>query len=603
MIRLADDDVRLMGECLDEVSKDRLAENLARFMDFTPIHSGSQREEEAIQFINHRLEEYGLQPEILHYDAYLSDPQYATLKILEPSRMEFSCTPYRQVEKTGPEGVEGNCIYISPEEIGKTACRDKIALVEQTVQGDWLGLRDKWFLTLQKMGIKGLIVIEQDDFMPTVIHQRADFSVSGNPTIDNVHLIHRIPAVVSISHRDGQELKRLVSHGGARVKLTSVVETAWKTIPLLVAEITGTKDPDRFLLVNGHVDTPPFSPGCTDNASGIAAMMELARVLNKQRTRLVRSIRFAFWTGHETGRYAGSTWYNDCFWHELRYRCTGSLNVDSPGAEGATLHDDVPIGEVQNLVTEIIKQNTGAIPDSFRWPNRAGDNSFWGTGLPHTELCSVRPRKLYDPFVNFSGGGWWWHSPLDTIEHGDVDILANDVKANLRFIFHMTNCPVLPIDFIPYARVMIDTLEDLQKRVDKIKSYFNLEPVIDRVREFARLAIELEAAIVQAVDKGASETVLEKLNRGLMEVSRHINPVAHSNAEKTEQMSMETFGATRFPRIHHILELAKMPQPETAEFRLLCTKLLRERNFVEDGFYLANEIIKKTIASVGNGCD
>ena len=55
---------------------------------------------------------------------------------------------------------------------------------------DWMGLRYKRLLQLQAMGVKGLIVIAQDEFMPTVIHQRADFSVSGHPTPDNVDQIH-----------------------------------------------------------------------------------------------------------------------------------------------------------------------------------------------------------------------------------------------------------------------------------------------------------------------------------------------------------------------------------------------------------------------------
>jgi len=66
-------------------------------------------------------------------------------------------------------------------------------LCEQKTSGDWMGLQGKLLLTLQGMGVAGLIVIEQDDYMPSVCHQRADFSVSGNPTPDNFHLIPRYP--------------------------------------------------------------------------------------------------------------------------------------------------------------------------------------------------------------------------------------------------------------------------------------------------------------------------------------------------------------------------------------------------------------------------
>jgi hypothetical protein len=57
---------------------------------------------------------------------------------------------------------------------------------------------------------------------------------------------------------------------------------------------------------------------------------------------------------------------------------------------------------------------------------------------------------------------------------------------------------------------------------------------------------------------------------------------------------METFGATPFPRIVEITRLAGM-DPETPEFGFLRTKLIRQRNAVEDGFYQANELIKRTL--------
>jgi len=598
MIWLTDEDRRLLTEMESEISKELMQENWERFMEHTPIHSGSPQEEAAVQFLKTKLEEYGLEPEVLRFEAYITDPKYARLEVLEPQSLEVQCTPYRQVGTTGPEGIEGEVIYVSPEDIGTAECRGKIVLAEQRVAGDWMGLRDGLLLKLQGMGVKALIVIEQDDYMPTVCHQRADFSVSGNPTSDNIHLVQTIPAIVHISNKDGETLRQLAKQGGMKVHITSVVETGWKSLPLLVAEIKGAIDPDRFLLVNGHVDTPPFSPGVVDNASGDVAMLELARILNGHRDKLRRSVRFAFWPGHEIGRYAGSTWYNDSYWHELRYNCVGFYNIDSPGAEGASVFRGAPIGEVQEAVADAIKAVTGTEVERFRWPTRAGDSSFWGIGLPHASATSSRPPELYDPHVNYSGGGWWWHTPYATMDHGDVDVLATDVRVELNYIFRMANCPVLPMNFAPYADHMIGILEGLQEKADKVKAYFNIHPVIERAKEFKGLAEDLEGAVRAAREERASDEVLEELNRCLMKVGRCVNPVAHSNAGDTEQLSMETFGRSPFPRIHEITELADMTLHQSPEFKFLRTKLIRQRNAVENGFYRASELIKETLAKV-----
>jgi len=599
MIWLTQEDRKLLAEMEAEISKAEMMANWEAFMELTPIHSGSEEEEEAFLFLKAKLEEYGLEPEMLRYDAYISDPKYAKLEILKPIEMELKCTPYRQVGTTGPGGIEGDVIYVAPEDIGRADCRDKIVLCEQQTAGDWMGLRDGLLLRLQEMGIKGLIVIEQDDYRPDVVHQRADFSVSGNPTSDNIDQVQTIPAIVHLTNRDGGSIRELVKRGGVRARVTSVVETGWKDVGLLVTEIKGEVEPDRFILVNAHIDTPPFSPGVVDNASGDIAVLELARILQMNRERLRRSVRIAFWSAHEIGRYAGSTYFNDHFWHDLRYNCVASFNIDSPGAKGANTFRAAPISEVLEAALDSIKAATGIEVESLRWPTRAGDGSFWGTGIPHTGLTSSRPPEDYDPHVNYSGGGWWWHTPHATMEHGDVDVMEMDLKVELNYIFKMANCPVIPLNYTTYSDHMVGILKDYQAKAEAIREQFNLDPLIARAEEFQGLAKELEDTVRSIPKKGkSSEPLRDELNQCLLWVSRCVNPVAHSNAGPTEQMTMETFGATPFPRISEIADLGAIGEPEKPEFQFLKVKLIRQRNLVEDGFYRANELIKKTLERV-----
>ena len=602
MIRLSENDKKILNKIISKISKERMKKNWEEFMKFTPAPSGSDQEEQAIQFIYRTLEGYGLKPEIYRYDAYLSDPKWAKLEILEPRKTEIQCTSYQQVGTTSPEGIEGEVIYLQPDEIGYTDCRGKIILADQKISGGLtglqMGLQYPMLLKLQEMGAKGLIVIEKDSYMPTVIHQFADFSVSGNPTPDNFHLIQTIPASVSVCNRDGQLLKAFARKSRLQVRLASVVETAWKKNPLLIAEVHGNREPEKFLLVDGHVDTPPFSPGVNDNASGVVAMLELARILNGHREQLGRCVRFAFFTGHEIGRYCGSTWYNDAFWHDIRYNCLGAINIDSPGVKGATECDAAPILEVQEAVIDSIKAVTGVEVENTRWVNRSADASFWGAGIPQIYCTLIRPKEQYDIFTDFSGGGWWWHTPWATFDRADVNVLETDVKINLNYIFRMINCRIIPMNFTPYAKSMIKILEDLQAKADKVRGYYNLQPVIEKAKLFKEFSLLLENAVQKNIDQGGSEAVAMVLNHCLMWVSRHINPVTHSDADKTNQMDMYLFGERPFPRLQGILKLAKMPFYHTSEFKMLNTKLLRDRNYVVDGIHLANELIESTLDKI-----
>ena len=568
MILLPEEDRKLLRKMEAEVSKETMRANFDELMQYPPLHSGSPEEEQVIQVLRKKLEEYGLEPKILRYEAYITDPKTAKLTITVPQVIEVQTTSYRQAGSTTHEGFEAEVIYVPPDMIGYQECLGKIVLCEQKTSGDWMGLQGKLLLKLQEMGAAGLIVIEQDDFMPTVCHQRADFSVSGNPTPDNLHLIPKIPAMLHVSNKDGAKLRKIAQSGAMRAQIISIAETVWKKLPLLVTEIKGRKEPDKFILVNGHVDTPPYCLGATDNISGDTAILEVARILNKHKEKLRRSVRIAYWTGHEIGKYAGSTWYNDAFWHELHYNCVASYNIDSPGVQGATTVREAPYSEVLDAVLESVKDATGITVEHYRWPTRAGDGSFWGTGLPHVSVTTSRPKETYDPHVNYSGGGWWWHTPYETNDKMDIDILVTDIKIELNLIWRLANCPILPFNYTQYAERMIKILEDMQTKSEKISEFYNIYHLIDEAKELRALSERLEVA-AKKVAKEGDPAKIEELNRCLMWIGRHINSIAHSDHDIANQVSMETFGAQPFPRISQIIDLAEMTLHQSPEFKFL----------------------------------
>jgi carboxypeptidase Q len=55
------------------------------------------------------------------------------------------------------------------------------------------------------------------------------------------------------------------------------------------------------VIMGAHLDTTPGATGATDNATGVAAMMEALRVIKKLGLRPRRTIRLALWGGEEQG--------------------------------------------------------------------------------------------------------------------------------------------------------------------------------------------------------------------------------------------------------------------------------------------------------------
>ncbi|MCR4824752.1 MAG: M20/M25/M40 family metallo-hydrolase [Bacteroidales bacterium] len=69
----------------------------------------------------------------------------------------------------------------------------------------------------------------------------------------------------------------------------------------ILAVIKGTKYPDEYVLMGGHLDAYDIATGSTDDGQGVSVTMEAARLLAAAGARPKRSIMFCIWTGEEYG--------------------------------------------------------------------------------------------------------------------------------------------------------------------------------------------------------------------------------------------------------------------------------------------------------------
>ena len=129
---------------------------------------------------------------------------------------------------------------------------------------------------------------------------------------------------------------------GARVpKPTEVMD--------VLAIQKGTEDPDRVVLIAGHLDSrvtdilnsTSDAPGANDDGSGTAAVMEAARVLSKHRFRA--TIVYAVLSGEEQGLYGGKVLAD--YAKARGWRVEADLNNDiignTTGLNG--VHDDAHV--------------------------------------------------------------------------------------------------------------------------------------------------------------------------------------------------------------------------------------------------------------------
>src|SRR5262249_22337056 len=326
-------------------------------------------------------------------------------------------------------------------------------------------------------------------------------TVWGSPDLTTFERRPRIP-VVSVSNSDGADLVRRVQAGAAAATMVAEHEEGWRPIPVTVAEIRGAVEPERFVLVHGHIDS--WHAGIGDNATGDATLLELARVLGQHRHLLARSVRIAWWSGHSHGRYAGSSWYAETFANDLLRNCICHVNCDSPGCRDATVYEDVYwMAEVEDFARQAVRDFTGLGAEGRR-PLRAGDISFNNLGistffmLSSTMPAGVREAKGSYP-VGGCGGNIEWHTEADTIEVADRENLLRDMRLYAGAFSGPAQLPVHRLDF---RRTLDQLSQALAGYRQQLQSLVDLDPVMKltaQVREslepFYDAAAEIDSAV------------------------------------------------------------------------------------------------------------
>lgn len=86
----------------------------------------------------------------------------------------------------------------------------------------------------------------------------------------------------------------------------------------LIVERRGTTRPDEIVLLGAHYDTMPQTPGADDNASAVAVMIEVARLLRDQPFR--RSVRFVAFACEEPPHFYRQTMGSQMYARRCRSR-------------------------------------------------------------------------------------------------------------------------------------------------------------------------------------------------------------------------------------------------------------------------------------------
>lgn len=226
----------------------------------------------------------------------------------------------------------------------------------------------------------------------------------------------------------------------------------------LEVELRGSTRPTEVVLVGAHYDSALDAPGANDNGSGVAAVVELARLLADHRPH--RTLRFVLFVNEEPPffdtAWMGSAVYASETTTRRDERTIAMLSIETIGyyseAPGSQRYPPpfnlfYPrkgnfIGFVGNLGSgRLVRQAIGAFRRSSRFPSEGAASpswipgiswsdhlSFWRRGVPAIMITDTAPFRY--PF---------YHLPQDTPERLDYDRTARVVDGLTAVIRDLTD--------------------------------------------------------------------------------------------------------------------------------------------------------------------
>jgi hypothetical protein len=511
------------AELLGAVSADELMALTAQVSAEVRL-SGSPEELRALRRAEALLTNWGFSTRLLMHDGYISLPGPARLEVMGLGELE--CITHSFAVSTPPGGLHAELIDVgagTDADWARPKVRGRIALVDGLATPDMARRANL-------AGSAAQIYINDEH-----LHEMILSPVWGSPTPDQLALYPHTPAV-SVRQSDGARIRAALAAGIHTGTLTAAVETGWRTLPLLEASLAGVDEPDSFVLFAGHIDSWHY--GAMDNGSANATMLHLARLLAERRALLRRGLRICFWSGHSHGRYAGSAWYVDHHWDELRQHCAAYVNIDSVGGQGATLlAEGYCMAETFELGRDVIRRYGGQEFAGAR-VGRAGDESLVGVGVPALLMTvSEQPATggatgAASVIGGRSGGlGWWWHTPDDTLDKLDPALLARDARLYAATLFRLCAEPILPFNYAAAAAELEALVAEYQQLLGE---RFSIAPAHERAQALSRDAAELQAALERLRARLAggepAPANLAAINAAIMALGRAIIPLNYTAA-------------------------------------------------------------------------
>ena len=202
----------------------------------------------------------------------------------------------------------------------------------------------------------------------------------------------------------------------------------------VLGDIPGSDLADELVMLGAHFDTWHASPNAADNTSGVAVMLEAARILTALGVQPRRTIRVALWAGEEQGLF-GSREYVKQHFGDPADASVGP----TPAYEKFSVYFNQDYGPGQ--YRGIYLQGNEHVRQIFAtWMEPFGDlgmTTIASTGVGSTDHVAFDEAGLPGfQFLQDRAGGTGGHTNLDFFDTLPIDDLRKNAVIVAAFVYH-----------------------------------------------------------------------------------------------------------------------------------------------------------------------
>jgi hypothetical protein len=205
----------------------------------------------------------------------------------------------------------------------------------------------------------------------------------------------------------------------------------------VIATLTGTVYPDEYVICGSHYDSYANgggAPGADDNASGSAAVIEIARILSQYT--FDRTIVFCTFSGEEYGLYGSGAYASRCADEGMNIQ--GYFNLDMIGylQSGSPIHTDLiypsSAQELADFYTDVCATY---LPDFI-----VGPGALSGGDSDHTSFNNNGYMGIF-PFEDSDNYSPYIHTPNDLVglSYNNEEQAVTFTMASLASVVSMAN--------------------------------------------------------------------------------------------------------------------------------------------------------------------